>query len=233
VSTFLTASLMLVSAVAAFVATAMPELRDGALIGLTAGGSGLLAVAVVTLAFALPASYSASNGRLWMFGWRRPAGRDWLYLVPLVIACSLPANAWVPRGLVLEPQSLGIALGVASLMAIACEAWFRGAVHGWFLFQGPIQRVAGPWMFSRATAVSSFAYMFVTVAVAFSWNITAAEPFPQSPLEIAVTAASALAAGAALAMIRERSLSLWPCVAAQILGAVAAVALTLAGFSLF
>ena len=233
VSAFLTASLMVVSAVAAFVATAMPELRDGALIGLTAGGSGLLAVALVTLAFALPASYSASGGRLWMFGWRRPAGRDWLYLVPLVIACSLAANPWVPRGLVLEPRSLAIAFGVASLMAIACEAWFRGAVHGWFLFQGPIQRVAGPWMISRAAAVSSFAYMLVTVAVAFSWNITAAEPFPQPPLEVAVTAASALATGAALAMIRERSLSLWPCVAAQILGGIAAAALTLAGFSLF
>ncbi len=223
----------MVSALAAFVATAMPELRDGALTGLTAGGSGLLALSLVTLVFALPATYSASGGRPWMFGWRRPAGRDWLYLVPVVIACSLPANAWVPRGLVLEPRSLAIAFGVASVTAVACEAWFRGVVHGWFLFQGPIQRVAGPWMFSRAAAVSSFAYMLVTLAMAFSWSITAAEPFPQRPIEIAVTAASALAAGAALAMIRERSLSVWPCIATQILGGTAVAALTLAGVSLF
>jgi hypothetical protein len=233
VSSFLTASLIIVSALAAFIATSMPELRDGALAGLTAGGSGLLAVSLVGLVFALPATYSASGGRPWMFGWRRPAGHDWLYLVPVVIVCSMLANTWVPRGLALESRSLGTAFGVACLMAIACEAWFRGAIHGWFLFQGPIQRVAGPWMFSRAAAVSSFAYMLVTLAVSFAWNLTAAEPFPQPPVEIAMTAAGALAAGVALAMIRERSLSLWPCVGAQILGGSAGAALSLAGLSLF
>lgn len=233
VSMFSTASLLVVGAVAAFVATAVPELRDNTLPGLTQGGSGLIAVSLVTLAFVLPATFSASQGRPWMFGWRRPGGRDWLYLIPVVIACSLPANAWVPRALVLEPQSLAIAFGVTTLMAVACEAWFRGAVHGWFLFHGPIQRVAGPWMFSRAASISTFLYMLVYLTVAFAWNIAAADPFPQSPVEVAVTAAAALAAGAALAIIRERSLSLLPCIAAQILGGATGAVLTLAGVTLF
>ena len=168
-----------------------------------------------------------------MFGWRRPAGHDWLYLAPIVVVCAVPANVLAPRGLALAPESLFIALGVATLAAVACEAWFRGAVHGWFLFQGPIQRVAGPWLFSRAASVSAFFYMLVYVAVALAWNITAANPFPQGSVEIAVIAAAALAAGAALAMIRERSLSLWPGVAFQVLGGAVGVALALFGITLF
>ena len=88
-------------------------------------------------------------------------------------------------------------------------------------------------MFSRAASVSTFFYMIVYLAVAFAWNITAAEPFPQSTVEVAVIAATALVAGGALAMIRERSLSLWPCIAAQILAGFACAASTIAGFSLF
>ena len=168
-----------------------------------------------------------------MFGWRRPAGHDWLYLAPVVMACSIPVNAWVPHQLALTPSSLAIGLGVATLAAVACESWFRGLVHGWFLFQGPIQKVAGPWMFSRAASVSTVYYMFICLTVALAWNITAAVPFPQGPLEIAVIAAASLGAGAALAIIRERSLSLWPGVVCQLLGGAAAAGLSLSGISLF
>ena len=232
-TSFLTASLVVACGFAAFIATMISQPRGGALEAMTEGGAGLIAMSLVTLTIALPASLSASGGRLWMFGWRRPAGHDWLYLAPIVIACSVPANVWAPHGLALEPASLLIALGVTTLAAIACEAWFRGAVHGWFLFQGPIQRVAGPWMFSRAASVSTFFYMLVYTTVALAWNITAADPFPQGLLEVAVIGATALAAGAALAMIRERSLSLWPGVVIQIVGGVVGVAFALAGITLF
>ena len=232
-TSILTSGLVMACAVAAFMATAAELPRTGMLAAMTPGGVGLIAMSLMTLAFALPASFSASVGRLWMFGWRRPAGHDWLYLAPIVVVCAVPANVLAPRGLAPAPESLFIALGIATLAAVACEAWFRGAVHGWFLFQGPIQRVAGPWMFSRAASVSAFFYMLVYVAVALAWNITAANPFPQGSVEIAVIAAAALAAGAALAMIRERSLSLWPGVAFQVLGGAVGVALALFGITLF
>jgi hypothetical protein len=224
---------MITGAVAAFMATVSPRPESGPLEGLTAGGAGLIAMSLMTLAFAVPASLSASGGRLWMFGWRRPAGHDWLYLAPVVIACAIPANVWVPRGFAQNPASLAIAFGVATLAAVAVEAWFRGAVHGWFLFHGPIQRVSGPWMFSRAASVSTFFYILVYTAAALAWNITEADPFPKGLIEISVIAAAALAAGAALGMIRERSLSLWPGVACQILGGVVGVALALAGITFF
>ena len=73
-------------------------------------------------------------------------------------------------------------------------------------------------MRSRAASVSSFLYMLVYLAGALSWHLTAANPFPMGPVELATIAGSALAAGVALAMIRERSLSLWPSAAALAAG---------------
>ncbi|MGY8805305.1 MAG: hypothetical protein ACKVK6_13830, partial [bacterium] len=60
-----------------------------------------------------------------------------------------------------------------------------------------------------------------------------ANPFPQSPFEIASIVVAGLGSGVALAMIRERSLSIWPGVGAQILAAVVVGGLALGGISLF
>ena len=232
-SLFSTASLVSLAGAAAFAATLWPVPPSSPLANLTVGGSGLVGASLIALAFALAFTWSASNGRMWLFGWRRPAGSDWLYLFPIVIVAALPANAWVPRGFEADSASLATALGVAALAAVALEAWFRGAVHGWFLFRGPVQRVNGPWMLSRAASVSTFLYIPVYVAGALAWHLTAADPFPLGPIQVTVIAASALAAGAALAMIRERSLSIWPCVLAQLAGAITASGLALTGISFF
>ncbi|MFT5442199.1 MAG: hypothetical protein ACI8W3_001241 [Myxococcota bacterium] len=232
-ATTLTTGLLLLGTIAAFVASTIPEWRTGLFSSVTAGGAGLIALSLVALLFAAPTTWNASNRRPWMFGWRTPAGHDWLYLYPLVMFSAVPANAWVPRGL--APDTAGIATGllIATLAAVACEGWFRGVVHGWFLFQGPIQRVAGPWMLSRAASVSTFLYMVVYIAAALSWNITDATPFPMGALDVGIVAAAALVGGAALAMIRERSMSLWPAIGAQVIAAAFATALAFGGVSLF
>ncbi|MCP5039779.1 MAG: hypothetical protein GY944_02040 [bacterium] len=232
-SVFSTAGLVALAAAAAFTAAAIPALQSGALSSLTEGGSALIAASLVALAFAVPATFSASKRRMWLFGWRRPAGHDWLYLFPIVMAAAVPANAWAPKVVSSDPASLATAAGAAAFAALAVEAWFRGTVHGWFLFRGPIGRVEGPWTFSRAASVSTFLYMLVYLGGALAWQLTAADPFPHGPIELGIIAASALAAGAALAVIRERSLSIWPCVLAQLAGAVTATGLALAGVSLF
>ncbi len=232
-STFTTAALFVSGGIAAFVASELPIVRTGVLSMLSVGGSALLGAALVALAFALPATFSASKRRFWLFGWRRPAGRDWWMLFPVVMAASVAGNAWAPHTVEATPESLGIALAVASFAALAVEAWFRGAVHGWFLFRGPVMRVEGPWMLSRAASVSAFLYTLVYIAAAMSWHLTAADPFPLGPIPLAAIAVSGLAGGVALAMIRERSLSIWPGVGAQVLGACTAVGVALAGISLF
>ena len=193
----------------------------------------MIAASLVGLGFAVPATIIASKRRMWLFGWRRPAGRDWWMLFPIVIAASVAGNAWAPHEVTTTPASLASAFGVAVLSAFAVEAWFRGAVHGWFLFRGPVQRVDGPWMLSRAASVSSFLYALVYIGAAMAWHAAGADPFPLGPVALGTIAVSGLAGGVALAMIRERSLSIWPCVGAQWLGACTAIGLALAGISLF
>ena len=233
VSTFATAALFVFGAASAFMATATPALHTGALTPLSVGGSALVAASLMALSFAVPATFHASKRRLWLFGWRLPAGRDWWMLFPVVIAASVAGNAWAPHAVDATPLSIASALGVATLAAFAVEAWFRGAVHGWFLFRGPVQRVDGPWTLSRAVSVSSFLYAIVYIAAAMAWHIAGAEPFPLGPLALAAIAVSGLAGGVALGMIRERSLSIWPGVGAQLLGACAAIGLALSGIALF
>ena len=232
-ATTTTTAMILMSSIAAFIGTAAVGLRTGALESLTRGGAGLVAMSVVALAFALPTTFRASERRPWLYGWRRPAGHDWLYLVPAVLLCALPANALAPKNLEYETASLVTAFVVVCLAAVATEAWFRGVVHGWYLFRGPTQRVDGRWMLSRAASVSSFLYMLSYILLAYAWNITNANPFPQSPFEIASIVMAGLGSGVALAMIRERSLSIWPGVGAQILAAVVVGGLALGGISLF
>ncbi len=85
-------------------------------------------------------------------------------------------------------------------------------------------QVAGPWRISGAAAVS--ALLYAGLAAAVHAPATGLEPFallPQVPL-LAVLAACALVGGLALAAVRERSLSLWPAIAAQLLGGFVCVA---------
>ncbi|MDP6978162.1 MAG: hypothetical protein QF570_06100 [Myxococcota bacterium] len=232
-STFSTSLLFVFGCVAAFVATAIPVFDTGALSALTGGGSALLGASAIALLFSVATTFSASKRRFWLFGWRRPAGRDWWMFFPVVMAASVAGNAWAPHAVGKDPVSLASALVVAAVAAFGVEAWFRGVIHGWFLFHGPVQRVDGPWMFSRAASVSTFLYTLVYVAAAMAWHVAGADPFPLGPVALAAIAVSGLAGGAALAMIRERSLSIWPCVGAQIAGAATAIGLSLAGIALF
>ena len=222
-----TLGLVLLGGILAFAAAVIPEIRVGTLSRLTNGGAGLLAFSLSALVLAAGIGRRVSRGRLWLHGWRRPAGRDWLYLAPVVLACALPATAWVPRNIPLDPISVVMAGGVIAVASLASEVWFRGLVHGWFLFSGRVERVGGPWFISRATAASAVLYALFCLGLSLAWRSNELVPFPDQPIELAITGASALIGGVALGMIRERSLSLWPGVGMQILGGMAGAALAL------
>ena len=114
---------------------------------------------------------------------------------------------------------------MAAIAAIASETWFRGFVHGRFLFSGRVQRVGGPWLVSRASFVSASLYTLTCLAMALAWRSSQLTPFPGQGLELAVTGVCAFVGGLALGVIRERSLSLWPGVAIQLVGGLAGAAL--------
>jgi hypothetical protein len=123
-----------------------------------------------------------------------------------------------------QPEHVGALAGSLVLAAFAVEYWFRGLVHGALIFDSPVQLPGGPWRLSRAALVSAVAYALATLAATLPWTLLAPAPWVDPVEEIAVVAGAALVGGLVLAVIRERSLSIWPGVGLQILGGIASAA---------
>lgn len=171
-----------------------------------------------------PVTRWLSQRRSWLFGWRRPAGRDWFWLGPLVVLAAVPARAWAPQAATLDASYLASAVLAIALCALATEGWFRGVVHGALMLDSKLQQVAGPWHVSRAAAVSTALYATITVAASSMWMLASPAPGVSFPEEFAIVALAATVGGLALAAIRERSLSLWPGVGLQFVGGLASLA---------
>jgi hypothetical protein len=169
-------------------------------------------------------SWLFSGRRLWLFGWRRPAGAGWLPLAILAALAALPARAWFPPPTSLEPGAIALAVGMIALGAVAVESWFRGLVHGLLQLDSRVQSPAGSWHISGAAWMSTGLYALGAVGLALPaiWL----EPSGLLPpaQETAVVAGAAAVGGLCLAVIRERSLSLWPGIVAQLLGGLGCAA---------
>ena len=174
-----------------------------------------------------------SRGWTWLFGWRTPAGRDWLALVPLVLLGGAAGAAWVPRQPAFDPPALAALAGSVIFAALALELCFRGLVHGLLVLDSPVQSVGGRWFLSRP--VSASAVLYATATVIASWGLIAGPPALPPPLDrvaqlgaagqYGLCALGALVAGVALGVIRERSLSIWPAVAAAVAGGAVRIAI--------
>ena len=169
-----------------------------------------------------------SERRPWLFGRRRPAWGRWLWLAPIAVVAAIPCRAWFPQAFSPQPEHLGALAGSLVLAAFAVEYWFRGLVHGALIFDSRVQMPGGPWRLSRAALVSAIAYALATLAATLPWIFLAPAPWVEPVDEIAVVAGAALVGGLVLAVIRERSLSIWPGVGLQILGGFASAACWLA-----
>jgi hypothetical protein len=183
--------------------------------------SGFAAVASAATWFL---SRRLSERRPWVFGRRRPAWGRWLWLAPLPVVLAVPCRAWVPQNLAVEPVPLAALAGSLVLTAFAVEYLFRGLVHGTLIFDAPVQAPGGAWRLSRAAVVSAAAYALATAAATLPSILRSPAPGIEPVQEVGIVAAAALAAGLVLAAIRERSLSIWPGVALQVLGGIATVA---------
>ncbi len=169
-----------------------------------------------------------SRGWTWLFGWRAPAGSDWLALVPVVLLGAAAGGAWVPQTVAVEPWALAALAGAVTFTAIALELCFRGLVHGLLILDSPVQSVAGRWFVSRPVWAAAILYALATLAAA---QLVIDGPPPLIELSTAarlgLCGAAALLAGLALGMIRERSVSVWPAAVAAALGGVARVGVDL------
>jgi hypothetical protein len=133
-------------------------------------------------------------------------------------------RAWFPQPASLDPGTIALSVGGVALAAVAAESCFRGLVHGLLQIGSRVPSAVGSWHVSGAAWVS--AGLYALTAVALSLPVIWVEPSRLlSPVqEIAVVAGASGIAGLVLAMIRERSLSLWPGVAAQLLGGIGCAA---------
>ncbi|MDJ0846820.1 MAG: hypothetical protein QNK04_00425 [Myxococcota bacterium] len=167
-----------------------------------------------------------SRRRLWLHGYRRPAGGDWLPLALVAALTALPLRAWFPTPTSLEPIAVATTLAGVAFAAFGLEAWFRGLAHGTFQEQSRTQWPGGPWRISATAWLSAVLYTLVVTGVSAPalFLFFEASPWLTAGQEVGLVAACAAVGGLALAVVRERSLSIWPGVAAQLLGGLACVA---------
>jgi hypothetical protein len=165
-------------------------------------------------------SWLFSGRHLWLYGWRQPVGAGWLPLALLAAVAALPMRAWFPPPESFAPSAIVFAVGRIALAAFAVESWFRGLVHGLLRLDFRVQSAGGPWRASGAAWASAglYALMAVTLSLPVIW-LEPSRLLPVLPEVVLVAGAGAIA-GLALAVVRERSLSLWPGIAAQLLGGI-------------
>lgn len=184
--------------------------------GVVAAGEVAVA-ALLALGVAAVATRAASHRRPWVFGWRVPADGGGWWLAPLAALGALPAVTWVSGWLGAASGEMLAVLGASLLGVVALEVWFRGLVHGVLAVDHPVQAPRGPWLLSRAALVSALAYAWVvTPLVASAIGQVALAPPGWGRVEpLVAIAVVAFAVGLALAVLRERSLSLLPGIAIQ------------------
>jgi len=184
------------------------------------------AVAVLGLATLLTLQF-AHRKRVWLFGWRRPAGRDWLLLAPLGAIGAFLCGAWIDP--VVGPVAgwgggtQALVVVVLALWALAAELSWRGLTHGLLLLDFPVQAVAGKWFVSVPTLVSAALCGLVSLTALGAGMLSLPFTVGSVWIETAMVLVGGLLSGLTLGMIRERSLSLWPGAVVQWLGWLAAV----------
>ncbi len=171
----------------------------------------------------------ASKKRPWVFGWRLPADGGGWWLAPILLLGALPVAAWVFPRLSAQASELLAALAAGALGLAAMELWFRGLVHGLLVADYPVQRPRGAWLLSRAACVSAAGYAVVATVLLDGLTRWTLSPLGTGRLEgIAVIACAMFIVGLALAVVRERSLSLVPGILAQTAGVLISGALAYA-----
>ena len=165
-------------------------------------------------------TYRLSRGWTWLFGWRWPAGEDYLLLLPLLLAGAAAGGAWVPSVDSLAAEPLALAAGAAVIAAVGAALWFPGLVHGLLVLEAEVQSIGGKWFVSRPALACGALYAAVTWTAAWAGVIDGVY-WPLTELWKGVSiGAGAFVVGVVAAMMRERSLSLWPAIGALTAGAV-------------
>jgi hypothetical protein len=180
--------------------------------------------AILLLGSAL-ASRSTSERRMWLFGWRRPGGTGWLLPAVFAALLAVPLRGLFPAPEVFTPGGVAIALGSIVSLVVAIEACFRGLAYGLLLRHSRLPAPNDRARITYPAAVSALLYALVATGFCLPaiWGDT--QPLLPPIEETALVFLAAFGGGLLLARVRERSLSLWPGAAAQLLGGIASAGL--------
>ncbi len=162
---------------------------------------------------------------MWLYGWRRPGGKRWLLPAAFAALLAVPLRGLFPAPEAFTPGSVASAFGGIALLVVAIEACFRGLVHGLLLRHS---RLTGPEDRARIThpvAVSALLYAIAATGLCLPTIWSDFQPLLPPVEGTLLVFLAALGGGLLLARVRERSLSLWPGAAAQLLGGIASAAL--------
>jgi hypothetical protein len=204
------------------------QLVGGPLETATEGARRLAAMAVAAAVLAGLLTFQFAHRRkAWLFGWRRPGGKDWLAVAPVALVGALLCGAWLPLASITPGDwstatRLGV-LGALALWALAIELTFRGLTHGLLLLDYPVQHVGTRWFVSVPVLVSTAAYAMAMGGAAAAAMVHLPGGAGSRLADVLLVTLGSGIAGLALGVIRERSLSLWPGVVLQWLGWVAAL----------
>jgi len=174
--------------------------------------STLLFILVLTIG-AVGLSLLYNHKWRWLFGWRRPVGRDWLLLAPSVLISAIIGGAWVPHYNNIEATIVTVI--AIMIFSLALELTFRGLAYGMLILDFNVQRVSGHWFISLPAFLTAILYALTT----FWANKLGFIHHPSHPdllQEVTLLVGGAFIAGLALGMIRERTLSLLPGIGLQI-----------------
>jgi hypothetical protein len=170
-------------------------------------------------------SRSASSRRLWLYGWRRPGGAKWLLPAAMAAVLALPLRGLFPAPDAWTPAGVGIALGGIALLALALETSFRGLVYGMLLRHKRLANTDAPARLTEPARASALLYALVVTGLCLPAIWGAFHPVLPPVEETLLVFVTAFGAGLLLARARERSLSLWPGAAAQLVGGIASAGL--------
>jgi membrane protease YdiL (CAAX protease family) len=150
-----------------------------------------------------------SRARWRRFGIRKPAGRDWWLLLPVVVLGAFAKGVYVPQSFFPVLGFDKTLIYMILIIPLASELLFRSLAHGILAKGASTQDCRSGWFFSYPTVVSAVFYaVFIVYMVLFPNILKGGVPVKS----ILSCFFAATAFGIAAGFVRERSQSIIPAI---------------------
>ena len=163
---------------------------------------------VALIAFTILALAILSHTKWSRFGIRIPTGKDWWFLLPIIILAAFAYGIYVPQHFFTILDFKEKLIFIILIVPLASELLFRSLVHGILAKGVRIQNCWSEWFFSFPTVVSALLYAAFVVYLVVLPNILSQNDLPMRFLVNCIFAS--IVYGMAACFVRERSQSIFP-----------------------